>query len=259
MPNPPVSDARQAQRDFFWTLVRTDFKSRYEGTLLGFVWALMKPLFMFFVFYFVFSFIFPKRTYVFNLLIGLLLWDFFSSATKVGVYALSSKAFLLTKALFPRWILVVTSLANPLLTLLVWTITIVVVISIAHSVPPIWAILLFFVYLILLVLIVLGFALASSVLYLKYRDLDQIWDVTLQAGFFLAPIVYDISVLPERYHKLLFLWPLTPVLQFSRQVLIEHTAPTLKAHSLLVALTAAILLIGAVVFHKRAPRAVEQL
>jgi len=254
-----ISNGRQAQRDFFWTLVRTDFKSRYEGTLLGFVWALMKPLFMFFVFYFVFSFIFPSRTYVFNLLIGLLLWDFFSSATKVGVYALSSKAFLLTKALFPRWILVAASLANPLLTLLVWTVTIVVVISVAHGVPPLWAILLFVGYLLILVAIVLGFALGSSVLYLKYRDLDQIWDVTLQAGFFLAPIVYDISVLPERYHKLLFLWPVTPVLQFSRQVLIQHTAPTLKAHAMLLGVTAVILVVGALLFYKRAPRAVEQL
>src|SRR5437667_5692870 len=93
-----------------WTLVRTDFKTRYQPTVGGFLWALLKPFAMFVVLLAVFSLIFasdPK--YKLHLIIGLFLWDFFAETTKVGLASLHAKGFLLSKAKFPSWILVVTS------------------------------------------------------------------------------------------------------------------------------------------------------
>ena len=58
-------------------------------------------------------------------------------------------------------------------------------------------------------------------LFLRYRDLNQVWDVVLQAGFFLAPIIYPLEILPERFHFYLYLWPPTPVIEFSRAVLVR--------------------------------------
>src|SRR5262245_59121089 len=104
-----------------WTLIRTDFKSRYHGTLSGFVWALLKPTAMFIVLVGVFSFIFRNDpNYKLNLILGLFLWDFFAEATKTGMTSLAAKGFLVTKARFPRWIVVVTSIANSLITLAVF-------------------------------------------------------------------------------------------------------------------------------------------
>ena len=104
--------------DLVWTIVRTDFKARYHGTLGGFVWALLKPLTMFLSLLAIFSFVFSTEpNYRINLLIGLFLWEFFSESTRVGVVSLAQKAFLLTKAKFPGWIAVVTSVSNPLITL----------------------------------------------------------------------------------------------------------------------------------------------
>src|SRR4051812_40575078 len=100
----PVASRSVVVRDFTWTLVRTDFKVRYHGALGGFVWALAKPLVMFFVLYFVFQFLFPGHTYRYNLLVGMLLWSFFSEGTSAGLESLLRKNFLLTKAIFPRWI-----------------------------------------------------------------------------------------------------------------------------------------------------------
>ena len=101
-----------------WTLVRTDFKARYHGTTSGFVWALLKPATMFLVLVAVFSFVFASEpTYKLDLIIGLFLWDFFADATKTGMTSLSAKSFLLTKAKLPGWIVVVTSMANAVLTL----------------------------------------------------------------------------------------------------------------------------------------------
>jgi homopolymeric O-antigen transport system permease protein len=246
-------------RDFIWTLIRTDFKARYHGAASGFVWALMKPVAMFVVLFAVFSFLFRDRAYMLNLLIGLLLWDTFSSGTRVGLEALYDKGHLLTSAAFPRSIVVVTSLANTVLTQLVFLVGILTMVAVSRGVPSVAAIALFVLYNVLLFFIVLGFSLATSVWFLQYRDLNQIWDVALQAGFFLAPVIYPLDILPERLHFYLYLWPPTSVIQFSRDVLVAGSIPTFKAHALLIGSAALSFLIGLAVFRKYAPRAVERL
>ena len=85
-----------------WTFIRTDFKSRYHGTIGGFLWALLKPTAMFVVLLTVFSFVFSSDDqYNANLLIGLFLYDFFGESTKTGIVSLHAKGYLLTKARFP--------------------------------------------------------------------------------------------------------------------------------------------------------------
>jgi lipopolysaccharide transport system permease protein len=221
-----------------WTLARTDFKARYQPTIGGFLWALMKPVAMFLVLVAVFSFVFGSdRTYRANLIIGLFLWDFFAEGTKTGLLSLHVKGYLINKIRFPSWILVLTSISNALITLIGLT--------------------LFAWYLTQYAGMIVGFSLAASVLFLKYRDLNQVWDLLIQAGFFLAPIIYPLSIIPERYHVYLYAWPPTPIIQFSRAVLIEGVVPSLRAHLILAAETAAILAIGILVFRRYGRRAAE--
>jgi homopolymeric O-antigen transport system permease protein len=207
----------------------------------------------------VFQFLFPNRVYRYDLLVGILLWSFFSEGTSSGLESLFRKGFLLTKASFPRWIVVATAIVNSLVTLAVYSLALVVVVVVTHGTPRPLHLLLFGLYMLAYVVIVLGFSLGSCVLFLKYRDLNQIWDVALQAGFFLAPIMYPISTLPERYHVWLYLWPVTPVLQFSRAVLIDGTVPTLKAHAYLFVMAAAIFAGGALLFRRYVDSAMETL
>ncbi len=243
-----------------WTLVRTDFKTRYQPTVGGFVWALMKPFAMFLVLMAVFSFIFGgDPAYRFYLIIGLFLWDFFAEATKHGLVSLQAKSYLLNKAKFPSWVLVVTAASNALVTLAVFCVVIVVFLAAAGRAPGPLAVGLFMLYLVQYVLIVTGFSLAASVLFLRYRDLNQVWDVAIQAGFFVAPIVYPLSIIPERYHFFLYLWPPTPVIQFARAVLVDGAVPTARAHLFLAVETLVILGIGVRVFRSLAPRAAEYL
>src|SRR5437588_12958988 len=111
MQTSPANRTTIARAGHVWTLVRTDFKARYHGSLGGFVWALLKPLSMFVVLMAVFSFLFAANpNYKLDLIVGLFLWDFFAEATKTGLASLHAKGFLLTKARFPAWILVVTSI-----------------------------------------------------------------------------------------------------------------------------------------------------
>src|SRR6266849_8945178 len=116
-----------ARAGLVWTLVRTDFKARYHGTLGGFVWALLKPMSIFIVLMGVFSFLFASNpSYKLNLIVGLFLWDFFAEATKSGLMSLHAKGYLLTKARVPPWILVVASISNAMITLAVFSLVIVI-------------------------------------------------------------------------------------------------------------------------------------
>jgi len=240
-----------------WTLIRTDFKARYHGTIGGFLWALLKPLSMFIVLMAVFSFLFPEPRYKLNLVVGVFLWDFFAEGTKTGLTSLHAKGFLLTKARCPLWILVITSISNALITLAVFSVIIVAFLrSVGHP-PTLQAIGLFATYCLALIAIVAGFSLASSVLFLRYRDLNQVWDVVTQAGFFFAPIIYPLGIMPERFHRYLYLWPPTPIIEFSRAVLVAGTIPTARAHLFLAVDAATILLVGALIFRRFSPRAAE--
>ena len=243
-----------------WTLVRTDFKVRYHGTWMGFLWALLKPLAMFLVLMTVFSFIFAQEpNYEFNLLLGLFLFEFFSESTRVGVTSLATKGYLLGKTRFPRWLLVVTSPSNALCTLAVVCVAIVIALSVAGRTPSLAALGLFGLCVLSLIVIAIGFSLGASVLFLRYRDLNQIWDVAIQAGFFVAPVVYPLGILPEKYHFYLYIWPPTAVIQFSRQLLVEHQLPTLKAFSMLAGVTVVIFGAGVLLYRRYAPSAAEHL
>jgi len=243
-----------------WTLVRTDFKARYHGSLGGFVWALLKPLSMFLVLMAVFSFLFASNpNYKLDLIVGLFLWDFFAEATKTGLTSLHARGFLLTKARFPSWILVVTSISNAVITLGVFAAIITLFLAAAGRAPHGQAIALFLAYCVALVAIVIGFSLATSVLFLRYRDLNQVWDVAVQAGFFVAPIIYPLGIIPERFHIFLYVWPPTPVIEFSRAVLVAGTIPTATAHACLAIDAALCLAAGITVFRRFAPGAAEYL
>lgn len=243
-----------------WTLVRTDFKARYHGTLSGFVWALLKPAAMFVVLTLVFSFVFASDpSYKLNLIIGLFLWDFFAEGTKTGLTSLHARGFLLAKSRLPAWILVLTSISNALITITVFGIIIAIFLAVIGHPASLAALLLFAGYVLTLAVIIIAISLSGSVLFLRYRDLNQIWDVVIQAGFFVSPIIYPLGVIPERFHFYLYLWPPTPVIEFARSVLVDRRVPTLLAHADLLVMAFALLAGGMLTYSRLAPRAAEYL
>jgi len=254
---PQPARPRVARAGLAWTLVRTDFKARYHGTLSGFAWALLKPAAIFVVLMSVFSFMFPDPAYKLQLIIGLVLWDFFAEGTKTGLASLHAKAFLFTKMRVPLWILVLVSVANPLITLAVFGCVIVVFLALAGSPPSAPGLALFVGYCAALTLLVIAFSLAASVLFLRYRDLNQVWDVMTQAGFFVAPIIYPLGIVPERMHFYFYLWPPTAIIEFSRAALVSNTVPSFAGHLYLILEVSAALVVGALVMRRYGPRAAE--
>jgi lipopolysaccharide transport system permease protein len=250
----------RAHGGLVWTLVRTDFKTRYHGTIGGFVWALLKPLAMFLVLLAVFSYIFASEPqYRLDLIIGLFLYEFFQEGTKTGLLALRAKGYLLTKAKFPSWIVVVTATSNAVITLALFSVVLIAYLALSGRPPSLPNLLLYAVYQLHFFGIVAGFSLGASVLFLKYRDLNQVWEVVTQAGFFIAPIIYPLTILPEAVHPYLYVWPATPIILFSRSVLVDGIVPSWRAHALLTAETAVILVVGWLIYRLGAPRAAERL
>jgi lipopolysaccharide transport system permease protein len=251
---------RRALWSLAWTLVRTDFKTRYHGTLGGFFWALLKPLSMFVVLASVFSFLFASDSrYTTNLLIGLFLYDFFGEATKTGLQSLHAKAFLVSKAKFPLWIVVAASASNAAIGLGIFAVVITVVVVALDGWSRLGGLPWFAFYLVLYIAIVVGFSLAASVLFLRYRDLNQVWEVAIQAGLFLAPVIYPLRIIPEQFHFYFYLWPPTPVIQFTRTVLVDGAVPTPRAHGFLVLEALVVLAAGILIFRWYSPRAAEAL
>jgi lipopolysaccharide transport system permease protein len=243
-----------------WTVVRTDLKTRYHKSFGGYLWTLLRPLVMFFVLLSVFSFVFRMDpNYNLNLIIGLFLWDFFAEATRSGMAALASKSYLITKARFPAWVLVATSSVNAAVNLIVFGSVIALYVGLGGRGVGAPRLALFALYLALFAATVLGLSFATSVLFLRFRDLNQFWDLALQAGFFVAPIVYPLDIIPERLHFYLYLWLPTPIIQFSREVLVQGTPPTLRAHLYLLASVAMVLGAGILIFRRLIPRAIETL
>jgi homopolymeric O-antigen transport system permease protein len=258
-----ITRVRQGHRPFaglVWTLIRTDFKTRYHGTIGGFVWALLKPLTMFLVLLAVFSYVFASDSqYKLDLIIGLFLYEFFQEATKAGLLSIRAKGYLLTKARFPSWIVVVTSSSNAVITLALFSLVLLMFLAGTGRTPAATSVALYLAYQAMFFAIVTGFSLAASVLFMRFRDLNQVWEVVTHAGFFIAPIIYPIGILPERMHAYLYAWPPTAIIVFSRSVLLDAHVPSLVAHALLLSETGLVLAAGALIYRARAPRVAEEL
>lgn len=247
--------------ELFWTLAVTDFKLRYHGSYLGYVWTLLKPLALFGVLYVVFSVFINIQIqhYQLFLLLGIILWNYFAEATQIGVSSLASKSGILKKIYFPRILIVLASNASSFLGLF-FNLCIFFLFSVLAGVfPSLLGIVLFFVLIVILFFLTLGLSLLLSGLYIVAKDTNQVWEVLLQMGFWLTPIVYTIAIVPAAYHQVLFINPMTGIIQYARALLIEGTLPSLMGIGYLVACTALVMIVGWFVFKRLEYLAPEKL
>jgi lipopolysaccharide transport system permease protein len=108
-------------------------------------------------------------------------------------------------------------------------------------------------------MIVYGISLFLAALYVYYRDLNQIWDVLIQIGFFLSPIVYPISTVPPQYMKYYMLNPITALIQMYRDVLLYHQPPALTDVALALAMGLIVMAAGSMVFKRLERRFAEEI
>jgi ABC-2 type transport system permease protein len=258
----------------FWNLTRTlaatDWKVRFYGSALGYVWSLLRPLMLFGIVYFVFSYVVKAGAgvehYGVILLLAMILYFFFSEVTGSGVTSMVDRESLLRKVGFPRAVvpLAVALVAAMNLALNLVVLAIFVVLS---GVEPRWTWLLLPIPLALMMLFATGVAMLLSALYVRYRDVRPIWEVVLQALFYATPILYPIEAVirhSDTLAKIALMNPIAALIQESRHLLVGGTSLTQALGSTALvavplAILAAITWLGLRVFDRMAPLAAEEL
>lgn len=211
-------------------LVKTDFKLRYQGSVLGYVWSLLRPLFMFAILYVIFG-IFLKAKgnipyYPVYLLLGILLWNFFAEITTGSVAAIVGKGELLRKINFPKYVIIVAVSIAAVINLLLNSIVLAVLMAFKH-VPLSWSALLIIPLIVELFVIALALAFFLSALFVRFRDVTYIWEVIMQAAFYATPILYPLSLVPHTVAKYMLLNPLAQIIQDARHVLVTPLSQTI--------------------------------
>ena len=215
-----------------WTLAVTDFKLRYFGSILGYVWSLMRPLLFFGILYIVFTKVFGLGAGVYGyplyLLTGIMFWTFFLEATAGCVTCLVGREGMLRKMRFPRLVIpfavVLTALFN-----LATNLVAVLVFALASGHMPRVTWLEMPVLIALLAVLALGVGMVLSVLYVRFRDIQPIWDVVAQALFYATPILWPLSRLHPSQHLLkhaLMSSPLAAIQVQMYKAFIKPSAPS---------------------------------
>ncbi len=215
-------------------LVRTDFKLRYQGSFLGYAWSLLRPLLLFVILYIVFvKFLRLGNSiphYPIYLLLGIVIWNFFVEMTAQSLGSIVGRGDLIRKIRIPRWIIIFSSSISALINLGLNLIVIAVFMAVNH-VDVYGTIILLPLILVEVYIFALGLSLFLSAAFVKFRDIGYIWEVILQAGFYLTPIIYSLSIIKNMtYQKILLLNPMAQAIQDARWATITHQ--TINIHSI---------------------------
>jgi ABC-2 type transport system permease protein len=270
-PAAPSDDPRR-----FWhltvTLARMDWKVRFFGSVLGYVWSLLRPLLLFGILYLVFSEVVGAGDNVEHfpivLLSGMMLYFFFGEVTGASATSLVDREALVRKVGFPRMVvpLAVTLVGafNLALNLVVLAIFLAL-----NGVAARWTWLLVPIPIVLVGVLATGTGMLLSALYVRFRDIKPIWDVFLQALFYATPILYPIQLVQEKsadLTHLLMASPLATLIQETRYLLLGDATPSAAAAIggtawLLVpaVILVAVTVLGFYVFERTAPGAAEEL
>ncbi len=199
-------------RELLKNLVLKDLKLKYRGTVLGFLWSLVNPLMMIVVYTLAFTYILRIRTegFVFFLMLGILAWTFFSSSATMAAGSIADSGALLKSVFFPRAILPIATVLFNLAQYLLTTAVFLPVMLVIYRVEPAGPMLLFPVFLGLQVLFTIGVGLALSTGTAFFRDIRHLLDIALAVMFWTTPIVYELSMVPERARLPILLSPMSP-------------------------------------------------
>lgn len=211
-----------AYRELLYFLTWRDVKVRYKQTELGIAWAIIQPLFTMVVFTLFFGRLagvpsdnvpYPVFAYA-----GLLAWTFFANAITNSGNSLVGNANLITKVYFPRMLIPGAAVAAGLVDFAI-AFLILVVLMFYYSVVITWSVLMFPVLVVLTTLLALGTGMWLSALNVKYRDVRFALPFLVQLWMFLSPVIYPASFLPEKYRWLIWLNPMTGIIEGYRSAL----------------------------------------
>jgi homopolymeric O-antigen transport system permease protein len=208
-----------AYRDLLYFLTWRDVKVRYKQAAMGAAWAVIQPLGMMLVFAVFFGIFVGVPTegmpHTLFFYCGLMPWMFFAAAISAGSVSLLGSSNLITKVYFPRLIVPVAAIAALLMDLLI-TIFILIGLALHYGFVWSWHLLMFPPMIVLTIWLALDFGIWLSGLTVKYRDIRHALPFVLQLWMFVTPIIYPLSVVPEKWRLVMYLNPMTGIVEAMR-------------------------------------------
>ena len=250
-----------AYRQMIFSLVKKDLRGRYKGSVLGFLWTFINPLFQLIVYTIVFSKILRNDIprYYLYLFVALIPWIFFSSSITVGAASIVAQKDLVKKIYFPRMVIPISYVTSCFVNMLLCFIVIFAVIIVTGAGINFLAVLTLPVIMIVEYIFALGMAMIASAVTVYFRDLEHILGIVAMAWMYLTPVVYSKSIVPEKYLPLFNLNPMTHIIDCYRTVLYEKQIPDLSALLWAAGLGVFFLIFGAFVFNKLQRHFAEEL
>jgi len=251
-------------------LVITDFKLRYQGSVLGYAWSLLRPLMLFAVLYVIFVQFLKFGTdiphFPIYLLLGVVLWTFFADMTNQSLGSIVDRGDLIRKIRIPRWTIVMSASVSAVINLGL-NLLVVLVFMIISKVDLLQTSLWLPLILLEIYIIALGFSLLLSAAFVRFRDVSYIWEVIMQAGFYATPILYPLSQIKNiDFQKILLLNPMAQAIQDARYSLVTHKTQTIEQifgsssmRLVTVGVCIAVLVAGILYFKKEAKYFAENL
>jgi ABC-2 type transport system permease protein len=256
-----------------WALAVTDFKLRFFGSALGYLWQLVRPLMVFGVLLVIFTQVIDLGSgvafYAQALLFGIVLYNFLSESSAGAVRSITEREPLVRKVEFPRLAVPLSSVLQASFNLGL-NLIVVMIFLLAAGGEVRWSWLELPVLLALLGVLCVGLAMLLSTLFVRYRDVEPIWEVLLLIVFYASPIFYPIQVITGpnagTIVDVLMINPFAAILQQGRHAFIDPSHPSfIQAtgswwHILPpLAITVAVVVAGGQIFRRRAPRIAEDL
>lgn len=215
----------QRKFDLLVLLTHKEFALKYKRTTLGILWSLFNPLLTALVFFAAFKVFmrFQMENYTFFLLSALFAWSWFSSSVIISARSLVDNVSMIKKVIFPRHYLIAAVILAQMVHLL-FSIPIMLIIAAANGVTPSWiwflgiplAIAVQFVF-------TLGISLAISICNTYFRDIEYLVGVLMNLVFWMTPITYPMSAIPENYRFIALINPLTSLMNLWRSIYLHNT------------------------------------
>ena len=248
------------RRSLLWHFSVTDLKVRYKNSALGFFWSFLEPLLLLIILSLVFThvFSFDIENYPLFLLANLILWNAFSRSSNFGLNSFLARAGILSKIYFPREIVVISAVLTAFM-MFIFELVVFFMFIVAFQFVPTITLAFIPVPLIILFTLTLGISFALSVTNVFFRDMQSIWTIILQAGFFLTPIIYNLEMLPDFLQNILYFSPLVQIFEMFHNSILYNQLPTSFELTYTILTSIGILLIGYLIFYKYQAKAIEEL
>lgn len=247
-------------RFMLWGMISSDLRTRYKGSVFGFLWTFLNPLLMLLVYGMVFKTVMRVSLphYLLFLFIGLLGWNLFANSIMSSVGVINRQSSIIKKLYFPREILpisiVLASAINYVLSLVI-----LIPFLVISGVYPSWTWVYWPLILIIEVIFTMGLSLFFSAINVFLRDVEHMLSIVLMAWFYLTPVVYTLTMIPNKYVQYFKMNPVAGIIVSYQDILYYHLPPRWKLFTYSIGISLMVLLFGWAVFRKLNRRFAEEV